>query len=82
MPAAPASTASKDSGGFGIQRSRSASKVPDRLLDKDTGHLKDAKEELKRGLGLPVFRESGGPEVVREALEHRHIPSSRGSNRS
>lgn len=26
-------------------------KVPDRLRDKDTGRIKDAKEELKRGLG-------------------------------
>ncbi|MFJ5557359.1 hypothetical protein ACIQCD_08030 [Streptomyces sp. NPDC093250] len=57
-------------------------KVPDRLLDKDTGRLKDAKEELKRGLGLPVFRESDGPAVAREALKHRLIPSPRGSNRS
>jgi hypothetical protein len=57
-------------------------KVPDRLLDKDTGRLKDAKEELKRGLGLPVFRESDGPEVAREALKHRLIPSPRGRNRS
>ena len=57
-------------------------KVPGRLLDKDTGRLKDAKEELKRGLGLPVFRESDGPAVAREALEHRLIPSPRGSNRS
>jgi hypothetical protein len=57
-------------------------KVPDRLLDKDTGRLKDAKEELKRGLGLPVFRESDGPAVAREALKHQLIPSPRGSNRS
>jgi hypothetical protein len=57
-------------------------KVPDRLLDKDTGRVKDAKEELKRGLGLPVFRESDGPKVAREALEHRLIPSPRGTNRS
>ncbi|MFJ3653042.1 hypothetical protein ACIPPR_07020 [Streptomyces nigra] len=57
-------------------------KVPDRLLDKDTGRLKDAKQELKRGLGLPVFRESDGPTVAREALKHRLIPSPRGSNRS
>jgi hypothetical protein len=57
-------------------------KVPDRLLDKDTGRLKDAKEELKRGLGLPVFRESDGPTVAREALKHRLIPSPRGNNRS
>lgn len=57
-------------------------KVPDRLLDKDTGRLKDAKEELKRGLGQPVFRESDGPAVARKALEHRLIPSPRGGNRS
>ncbi|MEV6289778.1 hypothetical protein AB0M41_04875 [Streptomyces sp. NPDC051896] len=57
-------------------------KVPARLLDKDTGRIRDAKEELKRGLGLPVFRESHGPAVARKALEHRLIPSPRGSNRS
>ncbi|MDQ0790420.1 hypothetical protein [Streptomyces sp. B3I8] len=57
-------------------------KVPDRLRDKDTGRVKDAKEELKRGLGRPVFRESDGPAVAREALAHRLIPSPRGTNRS
>ncbi|MEU3097015.1 hypothetical protein ABZ690_20060 [Streptomyces sp. NPDC006967] len=57
-------------------------KVPERLFDRDTGRLKDAKEELKRGLGVPVFRESDGPAVAREALKHRLIPSPRGSNRS
>lgn len=57
-------------------------RVPERLLDKDTGRLKDAKEELKRGLGMPVFRECDGPAVAREALKHRLIPSPRGSNRS
>ncbi|MGP2440181.1 hypothetical protein [Streptomyces sp. JW3] len=57
-------------------------KVPDRLLDRDTGRLKDAKEELKRGLGSPVFRESDGPAVAREALEHRLISSPRGANQS
>ncbi|WP_329173193.1 hypothetical protein [Streptomyces sp. NBC_01477] len=57
-------------------------KVPGRLLDKDTGRVKDAKEELKRGLGLPVFRESDGPAVAREALKYRLVPSPRGSNRS
>ncbi|WP_328922716.1 hypothetical protein [Streptomyces griseoaurantiacus] len=57
-------------------------KVPDRLRDKDTGRIKDAKEELKRGLGRPVFRESDGPSVAREALAHRLIPSPRGTNRS
>ncbi|MEV6050822.1 hypothetical protein [Streptomyces sp. NPDC052107] len=57
-------------------------KVPHHLLDKDTGRVKDAKEELKRGLGEPVFRESDGPSVAREALKHRLIPSPRGTNRS
>jgi hypothetical protein len=57
-------------------------KVPAKLLDKDTGRIRDAKEELKRGLGLPVFRESDGPAVAREALARRLIPSPRGSNRS
>jgi hypothetical protein len=57
-------------------------KVPAKLLDKDTGRIKDAKEELKRGLGVPQFRESDGPAVARAALERRLIPSPRGSNRS
>ncbi|MEU2874864.1 hypothetical protein [Streptomyces sp. NPDC007070] len=57
-------------------------KVPPKLLDKDTGRIRDAKEELKRGLGEPVFRESDGPSVAREALKHRLITSPRGSNRS
>ncbi|MEU6005045.1 hypothetical protein [Streptomyces sp. NPDC047453] len=57
-------------------------KVPAQLLDRDTGRIKDAKEELKRGLGLPAFRESDGPAVAREALKHRLIPSPRGTNRS
>ncbi|MFD3824469.1 hypothetical protein [Streptomyces sp. NPDC058625] len=57
-------------------------KVPAQLLDRDTGRVKDAEEELKRGLGLPVFRESDGPAVAREALQHRLIPSPRGTNRS
>ncbi|KUL22253.1 hypothetical protein [Streptomyces regalis] len=57
-------------------------KVPAKLLDKDTGRIRDAKEELKRGLGLPVFRESDGPAVARAALTRRLIPSPRGGNRS
>ncbi|MFK4121411.1 hypothetical protein [Streptomyces longwoodensis] len=57
-------------------------KVPPKLLDKDTSRIRDAKEELKRGLGVPVFRESDGPAVAREALVRRLIPSPRGSNRS
>ncbi|MFI1293936.1 hypothetical protein ACH4VM_36890 [Streptomyces sp. NPDC020792] len=57
-------------------------KVPAHLIDRDTGRVKDAKEELKRGLGLPVFRESDGPTVAREALKHKLIPAPRGSNHS
>ncbi|WP_308122532.1 hypothetical protein [Streptomyces sp. WAC04114] len=57
-------------------------KVPAKLLNKDTGRIRDAKEKLKRGLGLPVFRESDGPAVARKALEHRLIPTPRGGNRS
>ena len=37
---------------------------------------------LERGLGPPVFRESYGPAVAREALAHRLAPSPPGSNRS
>ncbi|MFE6765205.1 hypothetical protein [Streptomyces sp. NPDC057689] len=56
--------------------------VPAHLLDKDTGRVKNAKEELKRGLGLPLFRESDGPAVAREAQQQGLIPSPRGTNRS
>ncbi|MFE7579123.1 hypothetical protein ACFU5Z_30685 [Streptomyces sp. NPDC057521] len=57
-------------------------KVPTHLLGKDTGRVKDAKEELRRGLGLPLFRESDGPTVAREAQQHGLVPSPRGTNRS
>ncbi|GAB2442860.1 hypothetical protein GCM10027162_41980 [Streptomyces incanus] len=33
------------------------------------------------GLGSPVLRGSDGPAVAREALEHRLVPSPRGSDR-
>jgi hypothetical protein len=49
--------------------------MPGRLLEL---HV----EQLKRGIGLPVFRQSDGPAVAREALQHRLILSPRGSNRS
>ena len=55
-------------------------KVPAELLGKDTGRIRDVKEELKRGLGLPVFRESDGPAVAHEALTRPLIPAPRGSN--
>ncbi|WP_405899164.1 hypothetical protein OG242_18095 [Streptomyces sp. NBC_00727] len=57
-------------------------RVPTHLLHKDTGRVKDAKEELKRGLGPPLFRESDGPAVAREAQQRGLIPSPRGANRS
>ncbi|WP_329184624.1 hypothetical protein [Actinacidiphila glaucinigra] len=31
---------------------------------------------------MPVFRESDGPAVARQALKHRLVPFPRGSNRS
>lgn len=57
-------------------------KVPAKLRAKDSGRLKDPKEELKRNLGSPQFRESDGPLIARAALEHGLLVSPVGTNRS
>ncbi|MER6629712.1 SUKH-3 domain-containing protein [Streptomyces sp. NPDC000987] len=72
----------RDRGNQYLAMADDGTKVPPHLLDKDTGRVKDAKEELERGLGMPVFRESDGPAVARKAQEHGLIPSPRGRNRS
>ncbi|MFI8993815.1 hypothetical protein [Streptomyces sp. NPDC053542] len=46
---------------------RSNWKVPAQLQGRDTGTLKSPKEELKRKLGTPAFRESDGPKVAEQA---------------
>ncbi|MEV3872468.1 hypothetical protein [Streptomyces sp. NPDC049906] len=57
-------------------------KVPAQLRGKDSGRLKGPKEELKRRLGSPVFRESDGPAVARRALEHGLVSVPEGRNDS
>ncbi|MEO3763423.1 hypothetical protein [Streptomyces sp. B8F3] len=56
--------------------------VPAQLRGRDFGQIKDPKEELKRRLGLPVFRESDGPSVARKALENDLISAPEGRNDS
>ncbi|MYR56300.1 hypothetical protein GTY54_08585 [Streptomyces sp. SID625] len=57
-------------------------KVPAQLRGKDSGRIKEPKEELKRRLGSPTFRESDGPLVAREALTHGLIAAPEGRNDS
>ncbi|EYT83892.1 hypothetical protein CF54_04560 [Streptomyces sp. Tu 6176] len=57
-------------------------KVPAQLRGKDSGRIKEPKEELKRRLGSPTFRESDGPLVAREALTHGLITAPEGRNDS
>lgn len=57
-------------------------KVPAQLRGKDSGRVKEPKEELKRRLGAPPFRESDGPLVAREALAHGLIAAPEGRNDS
>ncbi|WOI62444.1 hypothetical protein [Streptomyces fradiae] len=57
-------------------------KVPAQLRGRDHGRLKEPKEELKRRLGSPLFRESDGPLVARKALEHGLVPAHDGRNDS
>ncbi|MGA5066371.1 hypothetical protein ACPB9E_21855 [Streptomyces exfoliatus] len=57
-------------------------RVPAQLRGRDSGRLKEPKEELKRRLGAPLFRESDGPLVAREALAHGLIAAPEGRNDS
>ncbi|MEV4336076.1 hypothetical protein [Streptomyces sp. NPDC049590] len=57
-------------------------KVPAQLRGRDSGRIKEPKEELKRRLGAPLFRESDGPLVAREALAHGLIAVPEGRNDS
>lgn len=57
-------------------------KVPAKLRAKDSGRIKEPKEELRRNLGSPQFRESDGPRIARAALEHGLLVSPVGTNRS
>ncbi|WP_306324413.1 hypothetical protein [Streptomyces venezuelae] len=57
-------------------------RVPAQLRGRDSGRIKEPKEELKRRLGAPLFRESDGPLVAREALAHGLIDAPEGRNDS
>ncbi|MFW6693468.1 hypothetical protein [Streptomyces sp. MAR4 CNX-425] len=56
--------------------------VPARLRGRDFGRIGEPKEELKRHLGLPRFRESDGPAVARKAREKDLIHAPEGRNDS
>lgn len=58
-------------------------KVPAQFQGRDTGTLKNPKEELKRRLGSPAFRESDGPKVAEQARSLALLASGpTGTNRS
>ncbi|WP_327190856.1 hypothetical protein [Streptomyces xinghaiensis] len=58
-------------------------KVPAQLRGRDTGTLRSPKEELKRRLGSPAFRESDGPKVAEQARSLGLLASDpTGTNRS
>ncbi|MET7384339.1 hypothetical protein ACFYPT_25815 [Streptomyces sp. NPDC005529] len=58
-------------------------KVPAQLQGRDTGTIKSPKEELKRRLGAPVFRESDGPVIAQQARSLGLLTSGpTGTNRS
>jgi hypothetical protein len=58
-------------------------KVPAQLQGRDTGTIKSPKEELKRRLGSPAFREGDGPKVAEQARSLDLLASGpTGTNRS
>ncbi|WP_405767344.1 hypothetical protein [Streptomyces sp. NBC_01538] len=58
-------------------------KVPAQLRGRDTGNFKGPKEELKRRLVSPAFRESDGPKVAEQARSLGLLASGpTGTNRS
>lgn len=58
-------------------------KVPAQLQGRDTGTIKSPKEELKRKLGSPAFRECDGPKVAEQARSLGLLASGpTGTNRS
>lgn len=61
---------------------RPAWKLPASLRGKNTGLMVSPKEELKRRLGTPTFRESDGPLIARKARELGLLRSPDGTNRS
>ncbi|MEW2446599.1 hypothetical protein AB0896_03415 [Streptomyces parvulus] len=58
-------------------------KVPAQLQGRDTGTIKSPKEDLKRKLGSPAFRECDGPKVAEQARSLGLLASGpTGTNRS
>ncbi|GLP66694.1 hypothetical protein TUSST3_33150 [Streptomyces sp. TUS-ST3] len=58
-------------------------KVPAQLQGRDTGTIKSPKEDLKRKLGSPAFRECEGPKVAEQARSLGLLASGpTGTNRS
>ncbi|WP_432197755.1 hypothetical protein [Streptomyces sp. bgisy027] len=58
-------------------------KVPAQLQGRDTGTIKSPKEDLKRRLGSPAFRECDGPKVAEQARSLGLLASgTTGTNRS
>lgn len=57
-------------------------RVPEQLRGRDSGRVKEPKEVLRRRLGVPLFRQSDGPLVAREALAHGLIAAPEGRNDS
>ncbi|MFJ5207029.1 hypothetical protein [Streptomyces nigra] len=58
-------------------------KVPAQLQGRDTGTIKSPKEDLKRKLGPPTFRECDGPKVAEQARSLGLLASgTTGTNRS
>ncbi|MDH6227829.1 hypothetical protein [Streptomyces sp. MJP52] len=57
-------------------------RIPAQLRGRDTGNVKEPKEELRRALHTPGFRESDGPLVSRKALLEDLIGEPVGRNRS
>lgn len=56
--------------------------IPAQLRGKNTGTIKDPKEQLQRKLGKPVYRESEGPDIMRAAQRAGLIRSPVGTNQS
>ncbi|MGW2540278.1 hypothetical protein ACWC5I_05230 [Kitasatospora sp. NPDC001574] len=58
-------------------------KVPQQLRGTDTAQIRNPKEELRRRLGSPPYRESDSQTVVRAAVRLGHAPAKpTGSNHS
>lgn len=57
-------------------------RIPSQLRGKNTGTVKDPKELLQKRLGSPVYRESEGPGIMREAHRAGLLDRPVGTNQS